>query len=822
MNCSSKDNKDIIVRVFGDDKNGYYPAIFYKDIQLTDQSQLGDFSICIRNREGSVKQELLNWKGNRWAEDEEHVCIFGEIITDFDMKISVTLEYQIIESAIIKKTIRLYQCDMPKLYYRLSIPWMPYDKPESFWSFEQVDNRGGHFIEQFPAAGWRRTDGLSIGLLTDAGFRNKYTRAFRRRAVPSEEACQVSLREIPDGRLYQIPSYKLPREKQYITQNFGELLHIDHTSTPRILDTDPGSDWIGVYGSFVETVAEGFIIHSGKPHRGIPLGAYFPLPLEEDFHTLRFTHSCPSKLKLSLHLLDEKGNPVKNLGWLFKEVTSYPDSFKKFEYTFFSETNSNPALRPGLFIGMAEYEGEEKCQIEIHDFTLTRHQTEIDCYNVLSQGEEDCKTLFLFADPSLKKDERDYRLASQVYLAEGLGFTGSIPEKVFYSTLMMLTWITSPDDFTPHNVPSLHYSPDMYNRDSVYSIIASNDKELNEKIYQRWGQSQDDAGWIGMIISPEMGCTERETNEASPEWLMWGLLNRRRFGTHLDEEKLKKAATACLKTFDPLGTGICRAKKVMGQNDILNFPDYSSELSVNQGVWALTLKIIKALEIDGISEKIAPDRIARAVEEYRSYYDEEKQRFLSRKKVRDVVSLSDFRPEFLSLWLFDEPMLTDSMVTSTLNQIPRMLPLEGAPIPEEGLKGTVCPLVIRLTEDEKGWSYFSDTYHPVMDEHFGKTYGGHEADGIYYNGGSWLRNEIIAYGVGSLHNWKPGIDRIKNRLWAELELHPHWPTSHEYQPTDPTRPYWGTHLVFSWNVFSLIVLEKLGLRKTPRDKAGIT
>jgi hypothetical protein len=70
-------------------------------------------------------------------------------------------------------------------------------------------------------------------------------------------------------------------------------------------------------------------------------------------------------------------------------------------------------------------------------------------------------------------------------------------------------------------------------------------------------------------------------------------------------------------------------------------------------------------------------------------------------------------------------------------------------------------------------------------------------DGIYYNGGSWLRIEICGYVTGKLHGWKKADEAIANRLWAEINISPEFPTSQEYLATDPSHPFFGYHRVFA-------------------------
>ena len=69
------------------------------------------------------------------------------------------------------------------------------------------------------------------------------------------------------------------------------------------------------------------------------------------------------------------------------------------------------------------------------------------------------KTSFIFADHEVPDTIRGYRLASQIYLADGLGFQGSDPEKVLYADVMMLSWTAEPHAARPLLVPSIFYGP---------------------------------------------------------------------------------------------------------------------------------------------------------------------------------------------------------------------------------------------------------------------------------------------------------------------------------------------------------------------------
>jgi hypothetical protein len=185
------------------------------------------------------------------------------------------------------------------------------------------------------------------------------------------------------------------------------------------------------------------------------------------------------------------------------------------------------------------------------------------------------------------------------------------------------------------------------------------------------------------------------------------------------------------------------------------------------------------------------------------------------RHIADAIGFGEIFPEFLSLWLFKRKILTDEMLVNHLDRIPALMPRPDAPYPEVG--GTGRPIFIGLTPEGNGWSYFTDRWHPMISNEHGATYTNHNMDGIYYNGGSWMRIEICGYVAGKLHGWGKADKAIANRLWAEINISTDFPTSQEYLATDAAHPFFGYHRVFAWNSFTLQALEMVGIRAPEMD-----
>ena len=456
-------------------------------------------------------------------------------------------------------------------------------------------------------------------------------------------------------------------------------------------------------------------------------------------------------------------------------------------------------------------------KVEVRSLQIRRIPTRSEPYHRLEMGHPAEKTIFVFADDRVPDTLRGHRLASQLYLADGLGFKGGETEKVVYADLMMLCWIAGPESLRPICAPSIWYSAagEMYLRDSFSALNGIHNRELNESVFNLWAENQGPDGAINTLIEPNLANVERKSNDSTPLWLMWALLNHRRFGTQLPMEKVRKAAEYCVRTYDPRHEGVCRAQFVMGQLDVIRYPEGTSAICENQGMLAVTARVIKELRIPRVSETITKEYLDKAEELYRSYYDPARRFLRPARDVSDAIGFAEIFPEYLSLWLFGRKILFDTMVVNHLDRIPAIMPRNDCPHPEAG--GVVRPIFIGLPEEGGGWRYFNRNWHPMVSDSFAASYANHGMDGIYYNGGSWMRIEICGYVTGKLHGWSGATRAIANRLWAELNIASDFPTSQEYLATDPTHPFFGYHRVFAWNSFILQALEQAGLRSPEMD-----
>src|ERR1700688_3105733 len=124
------------------------------------------------------------------------------------------------------------------------------------------------------------------------------------------------------------------------------------------------------------------------------------------------------------------------------------------------------------------------------------------------------KTVFIFADDKVQDTIRGYRLASQLYLADGMGFKGGDTEKVLYADVMMLSWIADQEGLRPMLAPSIWYSAagEMYLRDSFYALNGIHDRTLNEQVFNLWADNQGMNGAINSLVEPNIANLERKSN----------------------------------------------------------------------------------------------------------------------------------------------------------------------------------------------------------------------------------------------------------------------------------------------------------------------
>jgi len=765
----------VSMQLTGNGENGYGIQVLYGNNIVIGDAAIGEFNLVIENDDRSFADTILNWKANHAETINGAIKLSGSYYSQTLITyVAIAVDYSIVNDHVIKKEISLEQNNIPLLFYQLETRISPPCEPVSYWSFDHLDHQGGSIREIYPAAGYFLDDSVAVGLLTDAGYKNQWTRNIRKRPL-DQRASNLgfkAVQTIADVNLYRIANHEERLQKDnYVSLCYGELSDYN-AGHPDPLSSEYLADAIQHIGGKMDALyGDDFRVIPSKTQPGTYSGVQIPFTTADGFYTIKFKYK--SAQAINLRLLKTRSNLDEVIGFHYKTgIPAASDEWGTFEES---------ALLQGLEGSHARLLIEGTSDMMINDFEILKIKPETYPYHRMPIGEKQTKTIFMFVQKA--GDIRDIRLASQTRLSEGLGFEGPDEQKVLFADFMMLTWISSPQDFSPHHVPSINYAPDMYNRDAFWSVVSLHDKELNESVWKKWGGTQDTSGAIGTIITPYMGSTENKGNEATCQWIWWGLINQRKFNSTLDTVRLKKALAFCFREFDPDRDGIVSAHFSLSQNDVVYYEQKKSTLAVNQGVYAITLMAAKELGFD-----IAQEYIDKTVQEYRKFYDREKGYIISDKDFPYVVSFTDLMPEFVSWWLWDKPMLDSGMVIHTLNKFPVI--------------NDCSPIIFHVRD-----TFFTMQNKPFQPDMFW-------ADGQYYNGGSWMRNEICAYAAGKKHGWEPAEERIIKRMRAEINLNYNEPFSHEIIPLDLSQPncWWPSARVFSWNVFSIIALEVAGMR----------
>lgn len=807
----------LALQASGDARSGYHAVILFDGLPVARHSGEGELSAVFHSSDHSLEDRIETWRASSCMGGGEQLRLAGKCeLPNLKATIAVMVEYQIVAPQVVRQRIQLHQSDIYDLLYQITNTVEAFDPPSSFWSFNQINCKGGPLHEYYPAAGFRLQNDVTVGLLTDSGYRNGWSRMIRRDGKPVKPAPD----RITDINLsYVCRESDRGRKHFFVSQTFGEELALDENKKSGTAVSLPAiSGWHKRGDLGLEEKNGTIALSLGNA----PANVIVPFTANDsEVYTLRFKYRASESFSVQLWDVDEDLNRLQNFTLYNDRVPPSSEGWAEFH----TQVVVPSLLGSGaLYISRAESDqdidvglSQRPLKIEFRDLRLIRLASRLQPYHRLEMDQPQERTAFIFVDDKVPNTLRGYRFAAQRYLAEGLSFRGSDTEKVLYSDLMMLCWSASPEYGHPNVAPSIWYSAagEMYLRDSFFASNGIHNREINEGVFNLWGANQGENGAINTLIEPYMANLERKSNDSTPLWLMWALRNRARFGTVLPMDKIRKAAEYCLQTYDKRHDGVCWAQFVMGQMDVVDFPQGTSDICENQGVLAVTLRVIKELKIPGISDGISDEYIAKTEEVYRSYYDPIGKFVHPARNVSDAIGFDEIFPEFLSLWLFGHKMLTDEMVINHLERIPLLLPSKDAPFPQTG--GTARPIFIGLKEGGRGWDYFTDSWHPLISEEHGANYRDHHMDGIYYNGGSWLRIEICGYVTGKLHGWTKADQAVANRLWAEINISHDFPTSQEYLATDPQHPFFGYHRVFAWNAFVLQVLEMIGMRKPEMD-----
>ena len=217
--------QNVNLKVVGDSEEGFAVDIYSGNQLLIHNNE--EFSLQMFNLDMSTVADIQQWRGSEWIDNEQSITLIRKsFIKEFDANLSVTVTYEVINSNVIKKTVELFQPSMPGMHYILSETVRPADKPVRYVTFEYNNFPGGFVHEIYPTAGFVTPDNKVVGLLTDASYKNQFTRNTRRRVLRGGGF--VGIRKLADVNLFSIASLsERDRNNHYIKQTFGEMYNLD-------------------------------------------------------------------------------------------------------------------------------------------------------------------------------------------------------------------------------------------------------------------------------------------------------------------------------------------------------------------------------------------------------------------------------------------------------------------------------------------------------------------------------------------------------------------------------------------------------------------
>lgn len=222
-------SQNLGLEVQGDKENGFYVQNLSESDLLLNNA--GEFSLYLANLDRSVKKRIQKWKGSSFEETQiGYIIKKAKYLKEFDSNNFSKVEYERINSAIIKKTFRIRQNSIPNFYYSVDFTYVPSFNPKQYVSFAHENFQGGMVHELYPLAGFIfiTDENDVVGFLTDPGYKNNFTRTTRRR-FSERGGAMVGMRILPDAKILSTASLKeQDNEKHYIKNTFREALNLDY------------------------------------------------------------------------------------------------------------------------------------------------------------------------------------------------------------------------------------------------------------------------------------------------------------------------------------------------------------------------------------------------------------------------------------------------------------------------------------------------------------------------------------------------------------------------------------------------------------------
>lgn len=383
-------------------------------------------------------------------------------------------------------------------------------------------------------------------------------------------------------------------------------------------------------------------------------------------------------------------------------------------------------------------------------------------------------TQWFFKSNNTQKDFI-YKAQEAVWLAKS--YSGTEWEKICKVTSYLNIGLTN-DLTTVKLKPSTAYNTGMWARDSFFHSLTVPDN-IEQSAIQAFENTQNVSGQIATTIFGD-GTKDERHDESTLLHIIRAYYDQEVRGLVIDNDVLE----LCL---DYINNNVTDGKYLITSEDTGTFQTwidtfYYTENSVSaylQGIYAVSLRCAKELGLN-----VNQSTIDLAITEYRNLYDSTN-KYLKFASDKSMLAPDVLTPEALSIFLFNEKILTADIVMNTLDKLKFRLKTECGMKCLANLDGTF------LTPENNDFLF---QYQP----------------GHYHNGASWFLWEYLAYYVGFHYGFSGAKSLAYSRINQELGREK---TSHEflqsksnlddYLSEDPPRH------PFSWNVaFLTISLKK--------------
>lgn len=338
-------------------------------------------------------------------------------------------------------------------------------------------------------------------------------------------------------------------------------------------------------------------------------------------------------------------------------------------------------------------------------------------------------------------------------------------------------------------IPSPLY-PQHFSRDGFWLAAALDEKAVTDASVKRFGEDQKrwTDGHIATALYKDNSVPPfRDRDEEST--MMYVLLNLllKRSGGEVDKQSLERAYKFILDHVNKNGEYITNgeARDVETTNayhcwlDSFKNPP-GSVIAYNQGLYYVTLRALREMGIkieDGSAEK--------SQNAYDAMTNPSDNLSLPQRKSSTAIDVSALVGEALSLYFFDEPLLSNQRIAATIKILTKNAAVWDSNDPSLFLGFKVL--------SRADGSYFSS--QSFVQDHLNEP-------GTYQNGGSWFLYDVLALYAGARHGIQGCITKFFQRMEWEDSRNPD-SFSHEYIRTDrdnlghiePNRANYG------WNTF---------------------